>query len=419
MKRIRAYKTELKLNNVQRSLCEQHAGVARFAYNWGLDRKLKAYETSGKSPSAMTLHRELNALKPTEFPWMYAVSKCAPQEALRDLAVAYKNFFRRVKQGKNGKKGFPKFKSKHRSKQKFRLTGRIRVFAAQIQLPRLGRLRLTEKGYLPVAGTPDVRILSATVSERAGRWYVSVQVEEIVPDRMTPKGQPVGVDLGIKELATLSDGTQYANPRALKSALKKIKRLQHTVSRRQKGSANRRKAIAKLARAHARVANIRSNTLHQITSELAKTKPFMAIEDLHVAGLLRNHNLAQAISDVGFHEFKRQLEYKTVWYGSELVAIDRWFPSSKTCSRCGQIDSDQTLGDRLYVCACGLELDRDHNAAINILNKALHTASSAGIHACGDHVRPASNSAGRIAEAGTKHQIDPVIFVYVLENGLR
>ena len=159
------------------------------------------------------------------------------------------------------------------------------------------------------------------------------------------------------------------------------------------------------------MANIRSNTLHQITSELAKTKPFIAIEDLHVAGMLRNHNLAQAISDVGFHEFKRQLAYKTAWYGSELVAIDRWFPSSKTCSRCGQIDSDQTLGDRLYVCACGLALDRDHNAAINILNKALHTASSAGIHACGDHVRPASNIAGRIAEAGTKHQIDPVIFV--------
>ena len=199
MKRIRAYKTELKLNNKQRSLCEQHAGVARFAYNWGLDRKIKAYEATGKSPSAITLHRELNALKPTEFPWMYDVSKCAPLIGMRDLDVAYQNFFRRVKQGAKAK-GFPKFKSKHRSKKKFRLTGSIRVFEGQIQLPRLGRLRLQEKGYLPVEGTPDVRILSATISQRAGRWYVSVQVEEVVPDPVTPKGEPVGVDLGVKEL---------------------------------------------------------------------------------------------------------------------------------------------------------------------------------------------------------------------------
>jgi putative transposase len=322
MKRIRAYKTELKLNNKQRSLCEQHAGVARFAYNWGLDRKIKAYEAMGESPSAISLHRELNALKPTDFPWMYDVFKCAPQEALRDLDVAYKNFFRRVKQGAKAK-GYPKFKSKHRSKQKFRLTGSIRVFEDQIQLPRLGRLRLKEKGYLPVEGTPDVRNLSATVSERAGRWYVSVQVEKIVPGPVTPKGKPVGVDLGVKSLATLSDGTQYANPRALKKALKKIKRLQRTVSRRKKGSANRHKAVGKLAQAHARVANIRSNALHQITSELAKTKPFIAIEDLNVAGMMKNHSLAQAIGDVGFHEFKRQLEYKTAWNGSELAVIDR------------------------------------------------------------------------------------------------
>jgi len=341
---------------------------------------------------------------------MYDVSKCAPQEALRDLDVAYKNFFRRVKQGAKAK-GFPKFKSKHRSKKKFRLTGSIRVFEDQIQLPRLGRLRLKEKGYLPVEGTPDVRIVSATVSERAGRWYVSVQVEKIVPGPVTPKGKPVGVDLGVKSLATLSDGTQYANPRALKKALKKIKRLQRTVSRRKKGSANRHKAVVKLARAHARVANIRSNALHQITSELAKTKLFIAIEDLNVAGMMKNHSLAQAIGDVGFHEFKRQLEYKTAWNGSELAVIDRWFPSSKTCSGCGQIDSNQTLNDRTYVCDCGLELDRDHNAAINILNKALHTASSAGIYACGDTVRLASNIAGGITETGTKQQVDSVIFV--------
>ena len=159
------------------------------------------------------------------------------------------------------------------------------------------------------------------------------------------------------------------------------------------------------------MANIRSTSLHQISSELVKTKPFIAIEDLNIAGMLKNHRLAQAMSDVGFHELRRQLDYKTAWNGGELAVIDRWFPSSKTCSNCGQIDSDHTLGDHTYVCDCGLELDRDHNAAINILKNALHTASSAGIHACGDQVRPASSFVGRVAEAGTKQQSAPCIFV--------
>ena len=177
----RGYKTELKLNNKQRTACSQHAGTARFAFNWGLARKIETYEKTGKSPSAIDLHRELNKLKKTEYPWMYEVSKCAPQEALRDLDKAYQNFFRRVKNG-GKKKGFPRFKSKKNSRASFRLTGTIRVFRDGIQLPRLGVLRLKERMYLPVEGTPGVRILSATVSERAGRWYVSVQVKEEVPD---------------------------------------------------------------------------------------------------------------------------------------------------------------------------------------------------------------------------------------------
>jgi len=244
MKRHRAYKTVLDLNNKQRSLCEQHAGVARFAYNWGLNCKIKSYEETGKSPSAITFHKELCALKRSDFPWMYDVSKCAPQEALRDLDAAFNNFFRRVKEGKRGKDvGYPKFKSKYRTKKSFRIHGSIRVFSDSVQLPRLGRLRLKEKRYIPVDGTPDVRVLAATVSETAGRWFVSILMEEIVPDPTQPHGDPVGVDLGIKQLATLSDGTQYENHHALQKWLKKIKKLQRIVSRRQKGSANRKKAV--------------------------------------------------------------------------------------------------------------------------------------------------------------------------------
>jgi putative transposase len=166
---MRAYKTELDLNNKQRTTCERHAGAARFAYNWGLERKIEAYQATGKSPSAITLHRELNVLKKAEFSWMYEVSKCAPQEALRDLDKAYVNFFRRIKKGEKAK-GFPRFKSKKRSRKSFRLNGSIRVVEDSIQLPRLGRLRLKERGYLPIEGAAHVRIVSATVSERAGHW---------------------------------------------------------------------------------------------------------------------------------------------------------------------------------------------------------------------------------------------------------
>jgi putative transposase len=371
----RGYKTELDLNDQQRSACEQHVGVARFAYNWGLARKIEAYQETGKSPNAKALHKELNAHKRTEFPWMYAVSKCAPQEALRNLDVAYANFFRRVKNGEQ-KQGFPRFKSKRRSKKSFRLTGTIRVFEKSIQLPRLGRLRLKEGGYLPVEGTETVHVLSATVSQRASRWYVSIQVEEEIDDPKPEQKPAVGVDLGIRNLAVLSDGTTYSNPRALKRNLGKIKRLQRIVSRRQKGSRNREKAVSQLAKAHARVTDIRTHTLHQITSELAKTKSVIVIEDLNVSGMMKNHRLAQAIGDVGLSEFKEQLAYKAVWYGSELVVIDRWFPSSKLCSACGTKMEKMPLHVRDWICPiCNTQHDRDVNAAINILKKGLSLPS--------------------------------------------
>jgi putative transposase len=387
-----AYKTELDLNDRQRTACARHAGAARYAYNWGLHQKQEAYKASGKSPSAMELHRELNALKKITLPWMYAVSKCAPQEALRNLDAAFAHFFRRVKrkqQGKlRGKVGYPQFKTKKRGLGSFRITGRIVVFPAAIQLPRLGRLRLKECGYLPTCGTLGVKVLSATVSEQAGHWYVSLQVEL---EREVPVnvGPVVGVDLGVKTLATLSDGTVIPNPRPLKRCLRKLKRFHRAVSRKRKGSQNRKKAARRLGQLYRKVAQQRANTLHQVTTRLAKTKAVIVIEDLYVAGMLRNHQLAQAISDVGFGEFRRQLTYKAAWYGSRVVLADRWEPSSKTCSGCGWVDEELTLSDRTFRCrnplvACGLVLDRDQNAAIN-LSKLAHLAGSSSErqNACG------------------------------------
>jgi putative transposase len=403
----RAYKTELDLSDRQVTACRQHAGAARWAYNWGLQVKRERYTASKTSPTAIELHRELNALKKTEVPWMYQVSKCAPQEALWNLDAAFHHFFRRCtlkKQGKwKGKLGYPQYKTKKKGLGSFRLTGRIVVSEKAIVLPRLGRLRLKEREYLPTKG---VTILSATVSEQAGHWYVSLQVEEeqVVTEN---SGPVVGIDLGVKSLATLSDGEVIPNPRHLKRRLKKLKRLQRMVSRRKKGSKNRKKAVRKLAKLHRQIKNQRRNTLHQVTTRLAKIKSVLVIEDLNVSGMLKNHHLAQAIGDVGFAEFKRQLLYKAAWYGSRVLLADRWEPSSKRCSGCGWLDADLTLSDRTFHCQqCRLVLDRDLNAAINL--EKLAGSSSDSLNACGA-ASSGTRLAPRVQLAAQKQELNTMV----------
>lgn len=406
MKVVRGYKTELDLNDGQRTACAKHAGAARYAYNWGLRRKIDAYEATGKSPTAIGLHRELNALKKTELAWMYEVSKCAPQEALRNLDRAFANFFRRVKQKKQGRLsgpvGFPRFKSRKAGLGSFRLTGSIHVFEDSVQLPRLGRLRLKERGYLPGSG---VKVLSATVSERAGRWFVSLQVEEEVADPTPAQGESLGVDLGVKTLAMRSDGISYENPKALDRAQKKLRRIQRKLARQQKGSRNREKTRRQIARLHYRIANIRRDTLHKATSDIvAKTKPdterprTVVLEHLNVSGMMQNHCLARAIADVGMYEFGRQTRYKATWSGSEVMQADQWYPSSKRCSGCGEVKEELDLSERVYKCdCCGLVIDRDLNAARNLAQLAPTVSSTERVpsesrdNACEEDVRPASS----------------------------
>jgi len=393
MEILKAYKVEIDVNNKQRTLLLQCAGIARWAWNWGLERRIAEYEATGKSSNAIEQHRQLNAPKKTEYPWLYNYPKSVPQNALRDLDKAYRAFFRRVKRGEEP--GFPKFKSRKRSPLKFRVDGAIRVEHGRIRLPRIGWLRLKERGYIPT----DAHILSATVSERAGRWYVSVQVrEEIGVTRAT--GEPIGVDLGVKDMAILSDGRRFENPKPLRKAQRKLKRIQRQLARRKRGSNNYKKTKAKIARLHHRIANIRRDALHKATSAIvARTKPdnerpwLVAIEDLNVSDMLKNHHLARAISDVGFYEFRRQLEYKAAWAGVMVYAVDRFFPSSKTCHVCGTINDHLTLSDRVWVCdGCGATLDRDLNAAINIVNLAVRRVppelGAKLQNACGEDVRP-------------------------------
>ncbi len=374
MKIVRGYKTELDLNNAQITACLQHAGVARFTYNWGLRRYQEEYAAGRKTPTAIGLHKELNALKKTDFPWMYDVSKCAPQEALRNLEKAFKNFFNNVKkkkQGKHkGKLGYPRFKTKKKGIGSFRLTGLIHVHEKHIQLPRLGLLKLKEANYIPTK--KQVHILSATVSEKAGRWYVSVQVEEEIADPMKAQGKAIGVDLGVKTLATTRDAVAYENPKALRKNLSKLARLGRRHSRKVKGSKNKKKAARRLARIHARIAHIRSNALHQATTAIAKTKPCtIVLEDLNVKGMMQNRKMSRTVGDVGMYEFKRQITYKAEQKGSSILMVSRWFPSSQTCSCCGWVDKDQDLDDRVFVCIdCGYVADRDYNAAKNLAASA-------------------------------------------------
>lgn len=378
----RGYKTEIDPNDKQRTLLMKNAGAARYAYNWGLKIKQQAMQDKTKLPTAVDLHREINKLKKTDIQWAYECSKCSFQEALRNLDSAFNHFFRKCKlkkEGKfKGKVGFPKKKSRKKCIGSFRLTGSIKVSETHVQLPRIGKMKLKERGYIPT----NSKVLSAVVSEHAGRWFVSVQVEETLPEPAVKNEGKVGVDLGIKTLAVPSKGKPFENPKALKKNLKKLKRLGRWVSRKEKGKKNRKKAARRLGKLHYRIACIRKDALHKITSELTKTKSRIVIEDLNVSGMLKNHCLAQAIQDVGLYEFRRQLEYKGNWYGCEIVKADRFFPSSKMCSGCGNIKKDLKLSDRTYRCdCCDLVIDRDLNAAINLENYSTDSSSETGRNA--------------------------------------
>jgi putative transposase len=370
---MRSYRVELDPNDRQRTALLRHAGVARFAWNWGLARRIEEYERAGKSCNAIDQHRQLNALKKSEFPWMYGVSKCAPQEALRNLDLAFKAFFRRVKAGE--KPGFPRFKSRNRGIGGFRLTGSIEATGTKIKLPRVGWVRLKERGRIPAG-----QFGWASVREQAGRWFVSVVREQEISVPVNT-GRPVGVDLGINHLVVTSDGEVFDAPKPLAKKLRKLRRLSRQHSHKQKGGANRRKSAKRLAKLHYRIAGVRRNALHGITTALAKNHGLVAVEDLNVRGMVKNHCLARAISDVGFAEFRRQLEYKCAWYGSKLVVVNRFFPSSKTCSACGQVKEKLALSERVFRCErCGLEIDRDLNAAKNLLVAA---SSVETLNACG------------------------------------
>jgi putative transposase len=402
VKIVKAYKYELKPNNTHRVLLAKHAGVARFAYNWGLAKRLELYEKEKKSTNAIEQHRLLSSLKQTEYPWMYEVSKCAPQEALRDLDRAFKNFFQALKKG--AKIGFPKFK-KRGCRDSFRLTGTIKIFAKKVQLPRLGIINLKEKSKL------KGNILSATVSKEADRWYVSITVEEEIDGPAPIHGERVGIDLGLTTFATYSNKQKIIAPKPLAKNLKRLKRASKKHSRKIKGSNNRRKSALRLSRLHRKIRNIRKDFLHKETTILAKAKSVIVIEDLDVKGMLSRNKLSRNISDAGWSEFRQMLEYKTKWYGSKLMIAPRFYPSSKICSNCDAIVKELPLSIREWECqSCHTIHDRDQNSSENLVKWS--TGSSPGIYACED----SSNGVGKkpASYVSMKQEVMSGIFVHKL-----
>lgn len=359
---LRAYKTELSLNDKERTKLKQCAGVARFVFNWALNDRIKRYET-GENTNKYEQKKRFNALKSNLYPWIKEVPSRIGEQEFFNCDLAFKNFFRRVRSGE--KPGFPKFKSRKQGIGSFTLR-EIEVGNKIVRLPRIGWLNLKEAGYLPITG---VKILSANVSERAGHWFISIQVEE--PDKCEPRpGHGViGVDMGIKELAVCSNGKVFDNPKSLNRSERHLAHVSRELSRRVKGSKNRIKTKRKLATVHYRIANVRRYALNEVSHYLtAIAKPeTIVLEDLNVAGMLKNRHLSKAIVDASFAELRRQLEYKCQWHGIDLVVADRFYPSSKTCSHCGSVKPLLKLSERTFVCEkCGAVIDRDLNAAKNL-----------------------------------------------------
>lgn len=362
---IRAHKIRLNPTPVQETYLKKACGTSRFVFNWGLARWKEAKEAGIAEHGPMAIKKEFNAIKREQFPWAMDVTKNAAEDGFRRLNAALANYYN----SKNGKRkgakvGFPGFKSKRRSKMSFTLDyERFRTDGHWLHISKMSDpINMAE--VLRLDGAPKW----ATISNTAGKWYASIQVEIEAPEPVAGKLPSVGVDLGIKTLATLSDGRQFENQKLLRSGLNRLKRLNRSLARRNQGSNRWYRAKWKLARFHARIANQRSDVIHKMTSEISRTYCVVCVEDLNVKGMVRNRKLALSLSDAALSEILRQIGYKA----DVMIKVGRFYPSSKTCHDCGYVNRALVLADRHWTCqGCGTVHDRDWNAAQNIEEEGL------------------------------------------------
>ena len=379
---IKSIKVMLLPNNKQRTKLFQSAGVGRWAYNWTLARQQENYKNGGKFIFNGELRKELTQLKKTdEFNWLNDYSNNITKQSIKDACLAFQRFFKHQSE-------FPKFKSKRKSTPSFYVdTSKIRFTETKVKLEKIADsrrknrveanwIRLAEKNRIPL----NCKYYNPRVTFDGINWWISVGID-YEENTEQPVNNGIGIDIGIKDLAICSDGNTYKNinkTKQVKKLKKKKRRLQRKVSRKylknKKGASycktrNIIKCEKELLKLNHRLTNIRHNCLNQVTSEIVNRKPkFIVLEDLNVKGMMKNRHLAKAVQEQCFYEFYRQIQYKCLWNNINFITADRFFPSSKLCSVCGNIKKDLKLSDRTYICECGNVIDRDYQASVNLYN---------------------------------------------------
>lgn len=371
----KTYRFRLNTTKAQSVSLLQQAGMSRFVFNWALAARKQHYEETGKGLSNNDLGKALTQLKrEADTEWLAGADSQSLQQSLRDLDRAYQNFFAR-------RARFPRFKSRHKSAPSFRVPQRVRVQGGKVYCPKVGWIRLRQSQGV------DGKTKSATFKQDAqGHWHVTLVSEFEIPDVALPEPQQgIGIDVGLESFIATSDGEKVAPLKAYRRSQKTLAREQRKLSRKQKGSNNRAKQRRKVAKVHAKVRNQRKDFLHKLSTRIVNENDLIAVEDLNVKGLART-KLAKSIHDAGWSEFTRMLEYKSLWNRKHFVRTNRFAPTSKVCSECGEIQGSMPLSVREWMCSCGAVHDRDVNAAKNILSlgfKAVGQIASA----CGVDVR--------------------------------
>ena len=368
----KSYKYRIYPNKKQQELIRKTFGCTRYVYNYYLDKRKKLYETDKTTYTYVKCAKDLTQLK-KEFEWLKEVDSVGLQTSLKDLDVAYKNFF-------SGSAGYPKFKSRKNRHQSYRTSftnNNITFMDRHIKLPKLGLVKVRDKQV------PQGRILNATISQEPdGRFYCSLCCTDVSFVQLSKTNQFVGIDLGLVDFAIFSDGIKIENPRFFEKSEKKLAKLQRDLSRKSIGSNRWDKARVKVAKLQKHISNQRKDFLQKLTTSIVRKYDIICIEDLDVKSMketeltIRNRR----VSDVSWSEFRRQLTYKSTWYGRTLSVVDRYYPSSQICHYCGHIDGKKAETIRFWACPkCNSKLDRDRNAAINILNEGLRTVGTMGI----------------------------------------
>ena len=361
---LKAYKYKIKPNKAQEELLSKFFGCVRFIYNWGLNKRTSAYKENGTSVGYNQLAKELTILKhQEEYQWLNECTSESLQQSLRNLDNAFTAFFR-----KNGK--YPKFKSKKHSTDSVKFINSVHFNFNDwnVKLPKLGKVKLCKNREFDQSICKQG---TCTVSrDHCGTYWCTITVDDLLPKPTKTKlvkDKAIGVDLGIKDYAILSNGMKFTNPKHMKKAKRKLAWLQRDFARTQKGSKNHERMRVKVARCYRSISNQRNDFLHKLSTYLIRNYDTICLEDLNVKGMEQNHHLAMAIQDASWGEFVRQLTYKSEWYGKNVLFIGRFEPSSKLCHKCGYINNELTLSDREWVCPqCGEHHDRDVNAAMNI-----------------------------------------------------